>query len=667
MQISPRISSNAYVDRKEVSALTLRGTEIDFPQSSDGFSTAVEMVNPPPRASSRTISPTPSFSSVSPLRLPRNPSYFGQAPVAIADPSSSPVSPGRSPFSGRPRSRQMSMSSRHTREGAAGSSTPGSPSSPLFPGQYSEDSQRDAILDELNRAIGQALDGIQSKDVENKTSSGPPEGSQESPTGSPSPKQANESNSKAQNRVHPQSHRHASVGMPQSSSLPQKGDHHKNTLSEVERTPRADLRPAMGGQRTSSIPSVYAAREPDGWPYLPSHAETHMALDVDKMRALLSRNKPLPQACLLRDDFRACKGAGEKAILYATKINELSVCESGLAIWIMRMKQTEQGKHAQPYRWKPGGSQANIIGHPLASSRSLKRPKSSDAPSFGTYSPSSQGYSPQYSHIMRDDNMSEVPFPLRKGSQDVYRARDITQRTPSIAPSSMIPVGIPYPGVYNSSQTLATNPSPTFGAFPSLPSKQQSSSFAAAALNATTLPSRMGFLGLGRKTSKRVGAASQRQRPGDAGHTNNLSISAPLHPPPSSQTSASSSRQATMLRPSGPRPSNSDTDFGVNSILNINTPISSSSIRSLASLEAVSPSVLPVAMHLPSKVSAVPALPNFDAPIGFDYANAEKLTAMTDILPQAQSHVLAQYLRAAKGDDLVAIGRYLEDERQGKL
>lgn len=45
----------------------------------------------------------------------------------------------------------------------------------------------------------------------------------------------------------------------------------------------------------------------------------------------------------------------------------------------------------------------------------------------------------------------------------------------------------------------------------------------------------------------------------------------------------------------------------------------------------------------------------------------ETLAKLGDILPDADSAVLSHYLRKAKGDDLIAIGDYLQDQSLGKL
>ena len=323
---------------------------------------------------------------------------------------------------------------------------------------------------------------------------------------------------------------------------------------------------------------------------------------------------------------------------------------------------------------------------------------------------------PFIGHAQRDENQSDAPFPLRKGSQDVYRARDITQRTPSVAPSTMVPSTIPYPGVYDNTQTLRTHSSLSHHssgsgqtASTSTGSGWGTGSFASAALNAAGLPSRVGFFGLGRKSSKRLAssgnagaAGSQRHRMGlgmmsDAGGAGGsgsgagLSISAPLQAP-SGQLGAASVGRTTALRPSGPRPSLSTSS----SELPASQP-SSQSIRSLASQQYLptipsgfsssasgNGSLGCVSMQTSSSQGSRPLTggagggggtspnPASGSAGAGGYSSAvttdqENLTAMADILPLAPRDVLARYLAQSNGDHLAAIGRYLDDERAGRL
>lgn len=266
------------------------------------------------------------------------------------------------------------------------------------------------------------------------------------------------------------------------------------------------------------------------------------------------------------------------------------------------------------------------------------------------------------SHQLRGDNASEALFPLRKNSADVYKARDITQRAPSVAPSTMVPSSIPYPGVYNNTQTLTTG-MPSSASV----SSKSSGSFASAALNAAGLPSRVGFFGLGRKTSKRVGSNAHSRREGTL-NSGNLSISSPLQPPPEPAITASSStRSSNHLRPSGPRPSSSS-NFERDGYAwppSISSRHSHASITSLATLSSSSPMSTSLQANQPAK-------PLTSSPSSLAYSSAvntedELLTSMSDILPHASKDVLVHYLRAARGDHLDAIGRFLEDEKAGRL
>lgn len=288
--------------------------------------------------------------------------------------------------------------------------------------------------------------------------------------------------------------------------------------------------------------------------------------------------------------------------------------------------------------------------------------RSSDSPSTVSRRKSSVASdSPLRMHPVREDNMSEAPFPLRKGSQDVYRARDITQRAPSIAPSTMIPSTIPYPGVYTSSQTLSTSGAVSVASQSSsqLSGKQQAS-FGQAALNAAGLPSRMNFLGLGRKSSKRM-ASNHRSKMSDV--YGNFSMSTPLQAPPGTQPGPVSRPNA--LRPSGPRPSfsssGSDREYAGSPLTTIHSHTSGSSLPSVSypSNPAFS---LPSRPSMSSLRSATLTSSTHDS-----VAKGEALTAMTDILPDAQEEVLLRYLYAAGGDHLVAIGRYLDDSKQQKV
>lgn len=575
---------------------------------------------PPTRSSSRPISPEDSR-PVSPLKF-RSSSFFGRSESpSMPSPTSSTLD-RTVIITGR--DREASVSSRFAREmdepslAGAGSSPP-SPTQPR------------RIFDELSTAITAAMDDA-SRSPTNisprndlKSLPSPPLGNiEENPIASPgrdstgtlSPTREVSSSLPSQNR----SPSDVALASP---TRPTFGHHRTSSSGQIGKA----ISPPPGHKRTGSSTSqrsIGKAR-PAGMPRLPSHSEAVPQLDMEKVRKLLVRNRPAPRAALLREDLRRAKTTGERAVLYAQKINDLSVCESGLEYWIM---------HVRP----PAPSSA--YRHTFASHSR----KGSDATFRGTLG-SSGPY--QASHLTRDDNMSEAPFPLRKGSQDVYRARDITQRTPSVAPSTMVPSTIPYPGVYDNSQTLRT--ASAMSNYSSTSSNRQQANFAAAALNAAGLPSRS-FFGLGRKASKRAPSISQQRQQRSAMDSGTaMSISSPLQPPPGPLLSTLGRNNG--LRPSGPRPSISSSSSDIPSLQ------STTSIHSLASspqprYATTSPTVQ--ASQLPPTAYS-----------GAVNSEAELLTAMSDILPMAGKDVLLRYLRAAKGDHLAAIGRYVDDERAG--
>lgn len=256
-------------------------------------------------------------------------------------------------------------------------------------------------------------------------------------------------------------------------------------------------------------------------------------------------------------------------------------------------------------------------------------------------------------HPKRDENYSEA-FPIRHNSQEVYKARDITQRTPSVAPSTMVPNNIPYPGVYEDSQTLRTGSALSSQPPSSSSFRSHSHSFASAALNAAGLPKVGFFGGLGRKSSKRAPSSRHKASDGASG----LSISGPIRAP-SPETFATSSTRSVSLRPSGPRPSisASSSDRDLPTIQHYGAMPTSTSVRSLASIPqgtVASPPPAPAAVRPTASPLSQTSSPNHE----------EALTAMADVLPQASKEVLAKYLASCHGDQFAAISAYFEDQRR---
>lgn len=96
---------------------------------------------------------------------------------------------------------------------------------------------------------------------------------------------------------------------------------------------------------TSSLSMPGMARHPSYRHSIANFAQVG-GIDYEKARVLLKRNKPLPRPIFLRDDLRLCRTSGERALLYAQKINELSLCESGLELWIACVRPPGELLHA---------------------------------------------------------------------------------------------------------------------------------------------------------------------------------------------------------------------------------------------------------------------------------------------------------------------------------
>lgn len=62
--------------------------------------------------------------------------------------------------------------------------------------------------------------------------------------------------------------------------------------------------------------------------------------EYKRVATLLTRNRPLPAAAFIKEDLKQCRSAGERAILYAKKINDIADAESGLVYWLARTRPT---------------------------------------------------------------------------------------------------------------------------------------------------------------------------------------------------------------------------------------------------------------------------------------------------------------------------------------
>ncbi|KAK9899950.1 hypothetical protein P389DRAFT_6025 [Cystobasidium minutum MCA 4210] len=561
-----------------------------MPSSQSIRSINAETILPPVRSSSRPDS-TPSSNS---LPLEQRSASMQSLSQRLAESrsiasSEAPPMPFNTPST-------LTTSSRHAREGASISGRTSEPVSPTSASRKLPDEDSEKLTEDIIAAMQTG-----------STNASPRRSSAEQARRGTAPR--------PDLGYHRRSSSDMLAFMAQQKQRPTAG-HHRRSSSSIDANQKAlPAKPAS--------PAAQQQQQQKAWSASVAKVQ---AQQYAKVVALLSRDKPLPVAAVIKDEIKNCRGAGERAVLYARKINELATIESGLSYWLSKTQPS--APDVNDPQWARRRSSAATV---------------QSMPSFNPHQ-----------HALREDNYSEAAFPLRRGSHDVYKARDITQRTPSVAPSTMVPNNIPYPGVYEDSQTLRT----TSAMSNSTPSsfRSHSQSFASAALTATGLP-RVGFFGnLGRKSSKRAPSSRHKGSDGAAG----LSISGPIRAP-SPESFASSGTRSVSLRPSGPRPSlsASSSDREIPTLQQqFATLPSSTSVRSLASIPQGSVMVNETLTQGSTRPAgsplAYPASPN----------NEEALIAMADVLPDASKEVLIKYLTACNGDHLAAISAYFDDQRR---
>lgn len=229
---------------------------------------------------------------------------------------------------------------------------------------------------------------------------------------------------------------------------------------------------------------------------------------IDENVPRISRIRALP-ACLMHAELRKARSAGERARLYAGKINALAKEETGLRSWVTLM-----GNKGTP------GSTSSIF-----------RPSSSRADCAG-----SSGINGRKVRQSREDpsNASSIAFPIRN---DAYRAREITLGS-NFGPKDMTPT-VPFPGVLQSSASSSRYSTLSNASTASKPSSIHRGSF---------------FSTLGRKGSKRSAPAAPSSS--SSRNAGGYTLSSPLG-------IIGVSAPSGLLRPSGMRSSASmDTSLG---------------------------------------------------------------------------------------------------------
>ncbi|KAG5646470.1 hypothetical protein DXG03_003520 [Asterophora parasitica] len=295
----------------------------------------------------------------------------------------------------------------------------------------------------------------------------------------------------------------------------------------------------------------------------------------------------------------------ERCALYAQKINELYMYDSGLGEWTLETKMRANNN----------------------------RP---------TVAFSSHTFTPQPRHTSRASMISEATFPRRP---DASTATDLSVKTQDLVPAT--PPVLPYPSLANqrmyrtrtsSSIASVTPPSSVRTLAPSTPMSTKTGFFAS----------------LGRKASM-----SSTRKPGLNG----------LTPPPTSPARLVKSPptaprviniSAAPSVPGGPRAApNHHRAVRSQTIMTTTNPFASNAAAAITERNELSrrPSLHDITMSTPEPpVIDIAADPEF----------VRQVDKLVHLLPDADRAVLAGYLRRA-GQDILAIGQYLEDEKNGTI
>lgn len=274
--------------------------------------------------------------------------------------------------------------------------------------------------------------------------------------------------------------------------------------------------------------------------------------------------------------------------------------------------------------------------HVLLGAKRRGSPNSHTSPSI----PSEMGARTQPRHVSHGSVDSEATFPRRA---DTYTATDLTMRADEVIlpDSPLIPV--PYP-------TLVT--SPPMRAQTTLPSTTRTYQ-----VPLSSGPSRTGFFAsIGRRASLRKGPMSPPSPSRVLKKAQHASPPAPparpiqIHSTPTVRGGPRApphrlSRSQTISVAPAPDP-----------VPESPQPVSITRSETTASHRQSMSSRRPSLFHR----SVAPPPP----PSGADFER--QVDKLADLLPHADRSVLAGYLRRA-GQDILAIGQYLEDEKNGTL
>ncbi|TBU42134.1 hypothetical protein BD309DRAFT_1081608 [Dichomitus squalens] len=430
-------------------------------------------------------------------------------------------------------------------------------------------------------------------------------------------------------------------------------------LKRFSSLPRTPSRSSRSSKRSSS-PDPHRSLSP---PPPPSHDYQHTPILIESppRRRIIPKVKyshfwpPAMNAA----DIVVLRSSRERAKGYAMKINELSMYDCGLREWLASQ------------------SQSRSVSHPRSQSQRTAQQTLHPLPvELG-------GVAPGVRHVSHGSLASQATFPIRS---DAYTATDLSTRAIDVLPSSAPPPILPYPSlalapIQRSPARSSILLSPTKSIPISLPgSKGPATGFFASLGRKTSIRKDRGGGLLSPQSPSKVltkhrpqaiaSSISQpapsrptpppttpsvpggpRAAPGHIKRAKTYSVGPGISPAPvpmSTSTAAAPAPSAPQVSPSPPTASSSQSSPN-NSQRQSTVPARRPSLFARARPAHTSVS--------PAKSSAmVPADPNFE----------RQVDKLADLLPHAERSVLAGYLRRA-GEDILAIGQYLEDEKNGTL
>ncbi|RDB23266.1 hypothetical protein Hypma_009641 [Hypsizygus marmoreus] len=320
---------------------------------------------------------------------------------------------------------------------------------------------------------------------------------------------------------------------------------------------------------------------------------------------------PLPKirsqypAAMFCNEISSKKTSLERCLLYAQKINELYMYDCGLGDWTIETKL-----------------RANT-----------NRP---------TVTFSAHTFTPQPRHTSRASMISEATFPRRP---DASLATDLSIKTQDLIPAP--PPALPYPSLANqrmhppkssSSVSSGTPPSSIRSLAPSTPTSKAGGFFAS----------------LGRKASM-TSAKKDKNGPSTPSSSSPGGARLLTKNPPTNPTPRTINISNSPSVPGGPRALPGHRALRSQTIMTTTSPFTSSSVPTeRTDVLARRPSL--------SNLSQEPAVIDIAADPEF----VHQVDKLADLLPRADRDVLAGYLRRA-GQDILAIGQYLEDEKNGTI